>query len=519
MSDHLCSTVIKPSPVLQPILLCNEVMSKPTYSLPHRFTPATIRQYDIRGTVGCDLHAQDAYILGLLLAESVLECTQFCPAQTRVTVGRDGRLSSPMLAEALIDGITDTGVAVISLPSGPTPMLYFADLQSDTQAAVMVTGSHNPPDMNGFKIIQQHRPLFGEALRALTQRGVTRDATAQQTSNKTKGDIEVYDCRMAYMHSLQQETQRWPKHFRPRVAWDAGNGATGEVLRLMTQQLPGEHFCLHTNIDGRFPHHHPDPTIPENLEDLSMLVRQQHCDVGFAFDGDGDRLGVITAEGDILWGDRLMMMWAEEVLTAQPGATIMADVKSSDTLFRMITSKGGVAEICQTGHAPIKARMRENGALLGGEMSGHIFFADRHPGYDDGLYAAIRVLTSMATRQQSLGAIMTSFPVAVSTPEVRLPCAETHKAVSIARIKQKLRQQGIDFFDLDGIRVTTPEGWWLVRASHTEPMLVLRAEAESESTLKALWVHIMQYIIQVELEPVPYDTLYQPSSAHTNKHV
>lgn len=467
--------------------------------IPHEIAPEILRQYDIRGTVGQNLAPEDAYAIGRVFAQVVRQRTQKHTAQCRVAVGRDGRLSSPELSAQVIQGLSDDGVTAIEIPTGPTPMLYFADRHLGTDGAIMVTGSHNPADMNGFKMVMHHRPFFGEDIQLLGQL-----ARQSSTQNAHKAQPCSEDCRLAYVERLCEEMVFWPEGFAPKLAWDAGNGATGEVLEMLLKRLPGEHHALFTEIDGRFPHHHPDPTIPANLQDLLHTVREKGCDFGIAFDGDGDRLGVIDASGEILWGDRMLMILAEQVLQSHPGATVIADVKASGLLFEHVTALGGVADMYKTGHALIKTRMAETGAPLAGEMSGHLFFADRYYGFDDALYAALRLIGALASRKQSLSEAQASFPLLVATPEVRVPCPEADKTRVIAETRALLDAEGLRYNAIDGMRVETAGGWWLMRASNTEAILVLRAEAENVAALEALWQMAMGYIARAGLQPVSY---------------
>jgi phosphomannomutase len=438
----------------------------------HRFDPTILREYDIRGIVGETLHEADAYALGRAYAKILSE-----GGGASVAVGRDGRLSSPALEAALVDGLTSSGIDVARIGLGPTPMLYFAGHTLGVDGALMVTGSHNPASHNGFKLMLGTRSMYGDDIKRLGAVAAAGDFIAG------KGRVETRPVKNAYIERLLRDFRGGRKL---RVAWDAGNGATGEVLQALAARLPGEHVLLNEIIDGRFPAHHPDPTEPENLLQIQNIIRSSSFDLGIAFDGDGDRIGVIDGDGNILWGDQLLVVLAKEIIAAQPGALIIADVKASKVLFDEIARMGGRPMMWRTGHSLIKSKMAETGAPLAGEMSGHIFYADRYYGYDDALYAAIRLLSILSRTDESLSAMRRKLPEVVNTPELRVPCADTRKFVVIDEVKARLRQAGANVSDIDGVRVNTPEGWWLLRASNTQAVLVARAEAANKSGLDQL---------------------------------
>ena len=466
----------------------------------HQFATEILRQYDIRGTIGENLNSSDAYAIGYSFGLILIERSGKPACDLRVSVGRDGRLSSPELAQNLTQGLSDAGIAVLTLPCGPTPMLYFADRHYATDGAIMVTGSHNPPDMNGFKMVMGHRPFFGADIQELDMIAAQTDLQPQTC----KGIVVARDCRTAYVDRLCAEVEYWPEDYAPNIAWDAGNGAAGEVLEILCARLPGTHHLLYTEIDGTFPNHHPDPTIPAHLVDLQHKIHKENCDFGIAFDGDGDRIGVMAADGTILWGDRMLMILASDVLGDHPKATVIADVKASGALFRHIAALGGVPDMYKTGHALIKSRMAETGALLAGEMSGHLFFADRYYGFDDALYAALRLMGAVARRKKSLSQIIADFPTPYATPEIRVSCPEDQKARIIAETKARLEAEGVRYNAMDGMRVDVAGGWWLMRASNTEPVLVLRAEAESPEALESLWQTVSAYVAVCGLQPIFY---------------
>ena len=342
----------------------------------------------------------------------------------------------------------------------------------------MVTGSHNPPDHNGFKFVFQGKPFYGAAIQRLGE-----VALALGVSDRARGRIVEYAIQNEYVARLARDYDGG----RPMtVSWDAGNGATGEVVQELTARLPGRHILLNETIDGTFPAHHPDPTIPENLLQLQQVVARERCDLGVAFDGDGDRIGVVDGRGRILWGDQLMVVLARDVLARHPGAPIIADVKASQVLFDEIARMGGRPVMAATGHSLIKAKLAETGAPLAGEMSGHIFFADGYYGFDDAVYVAVRLLGVLGRSQESLAELGDRQPAVVNTPELRFPCDETRKFEVVREVRDRLRKAGAEMSDIDGVRVRTADGWWLLRASNTQAVLVARAEAATEDGLARL---------------------------------
>ncbi|HUH84746.1 MAG TPA: phosphomannomutase/phosphoglucomutase [Stellaceae bacterium] len=438
----------------------------------HVLHPTILREYDIRGVVGQTLETADARAIGRAFAAVVVEA-----GGQRVAVGRDGRLSSPALEAALVQGLTEGGVDVLQIGLGPTPMLYFAVNTAGVDGGIMVTGSHNPPDHNGFKLMLGKKSFFGEEIARLGRIAAAPPPSRRVGRSEERRVLEAYTARL-----LQDYDGTRPL----TVAWDAGNGATGEVMQRLTKALPGRHILLNETIDGRFPAHHPDPTDPHTLVQLQQSVAREGCDLGIAFDGDGDRIGVVDGKGRILWGDQFMVILAEDVIRTRPRATIIADVKASQLLFDEIARMGGTPLMWRTGHSLIKAKMAEVGAPLAGEMSGHIFFADRYYGYDDALYAAVRLLGVLARGAESLAALRDRLPAVVNTPELRFPCADTRKFAVIAEVRERLERAGAEMAAIDGVRVKTPDGWWLLRASNTQDVLVARAEAKDEAGLKRL---------------------------------
>lgn len=442
----------------------------------HQFAPSIIREYDIRGTIDETLSTTDAYFIGRAFGTMILQSG----TGNRICVGIDGRKSSPELEESLVRGLMETGADVIRIGLGPTPMLYFAVRELRADGGIMITGSHNPPDQNGFKMMRDKLAFFGKEIQQLS------DVAAAGEFLSGSGSVSFEEVKESYLQKLLEGLRPDLQQKELKVAWDAGNGSAGEIMELLTQHLPGEHICLNAKIDGTFPVHHPDPTVPENLEQLIETVRSQNCDVGIAFDGDGDRIGVVDKNGRIVWGDQLMVVFARSVLRTHPGSTIIADVKASQLLFDAIAQAGGEPLMWKTGHSLIKAKMAETGSLLAGEMSGHIFFGDRYYGFDDGLYAAVRLLDILQSGEASLEETLDSLPQTYSTPEMRIPCEEERKFNIVDEIKNRLKENGSNFNDVDGARVLTDDGWWLLRASNTQAVLVGRCESQSEDGLGRL---------------------------------
>ncbi len=432
--------------------------------------PTILREYDIRGIFGKTLNENDAYNIGLAFGTLVQRRT---PGKS-VAVGYDGRLSSPTLCESLIAGLIESGCDVAKIGLGPSPMLYFADQKLKCDGAVMITGSHNPKDHNGFKFVLSHGSLYGEDIKEIGRIISAKDYSRGSGSSKT---VDIFD---SYIDILQQA---YTGNKALKIAWDPGNGAAGEVVSALAKKLPGEQIVINPKIDGNFPSHHPDPTEPENLEQLIECVKKESCDFGVAFDGDGDRIGVVDNRGRMLAGDQLLVIFARSILPKNPGATIIADIKSSKFFTDGVREAGGNPIIWKSGHSLIKAKMRETKALLAGEMSGHIFFADKYFGYDDGIYAAVRIMDVIAGSTKSLDKIIDDFPVMHNTPEYRIPCPDNQKFTVVESIKSRLKKSSVKFLDIDGVRVEKPDGWWLLRASNTQAALSARCEATSAKKL------------------------------------
>jgi len=445
--------------------------------MPHRFDPTILREYDVRGIVGQTLSTDDARAIGRAFA-----LTLAAAGGQRVATGYDGRLTSPELEAALVDGLAMEGIEVVRIGRGPTPMLYYAAATLGggvgVDGGIMVTGSHNPPDYNGFKFVLGGKAFYGAQIRAL---GETALGLGPPTAGRS--DVEDHAIRDEYVRRVARDYDG--KH-PLTVAWDPGNGATGEVVQQLTALLPGRHVLINATIDGNFPAHHPDPTLPENLVQLREAVARERCDLGIAFDGDGDRIGVVDASGEIWWGDQLMIVLAGDVLARNPGASILADVKASQVLFDEITRMGGRPVMTATGHSPIKAKLAELGAPLAGEMSGHIFFADGYYGFDDAVYVAVRLLGVLGRSAQSLAELKARLPRVVNTPELRFPCADARKFAVVREVGERLRRAAAEMSEIDGVRVRTADGWWLLRASNTQDVLVARAESTTKEGLERL---------------------------------
>ncbi len=441
----------------------------------HTFHPTSLREYDIRGIVGSTLGPDDAYAIGRGIATLVGR-----GGGESVAVGRDGRESSLVLEEALVRGLRESGADVVRIGLGPTPMLYYAEAVLDVDGGVMITGSHNPAEYNGFKMVLFGRAFFGADIRNL---GEIAEAGDWESGSGAVRDEDMLD---RYVDRLMEGFDGGAF----RIGWDAGNGAAGPALEKLAAKLPGEHHLLYTDVDSRFPNHHPDPTEEANLEDLKALVADKGLDFGIAFDGDGDRIGAVDGEGRVVWGDQLLAILAEPLLAELPGATIIADVKASQALYDRIAELGGVPLMWKTGHSLIKSKMKETGAPLAGEMSGHIFFAHDYYGYDDALYAAVRLIRAVTRLGGSLTALKSAMPPVLNTPEMRFQVDESRKFAVVDEVLDRLAASGAEVNRTDGARVNTADGWWLLRASNTQDVLVARAEAADRAGLDRLVAQI-----------------------------
>ncbi len=461
----------------------------------HQFHSTVLREYDIRGIIGETLGVDDARAIGRGFGTLIRRA-----GGKKVAVGYDGRLSSPMLEHALVEGLTASGVDVRRIGLGPTPMLYYAEASAEeVDGGIQITGSHNPPNYNGFKMVFQGRPFFGPDIVRLGEMAAAGDWDSGTGSVEEVDILDAYVSRiLAGLDGIDPEVLS-----RLKVGWDAGNGAAGPALERLAARLPGEHHLLFTEVDGEFPNHHPDPTVPENLEDLRALVSAKSLDFGVAFDGDGDRIGAIDGRGRIIWGDQLLMIYAEELLARRPGSTIIADVKASRALFDHVAAHGGKPLMWKTGHSLIKSKMKEVSSPLAGEMSGHVFFADGYYGYDDALYAGVRLIAAAARLGKSVTQLRGEMKPMLNTPELRFQVDESRKFAAIEEVKARLANSADQVDGTDGVRVTNADGWWLLRASNTQDVLVARAESDTQAGLDRLLAQIDEQLAASGLERGP----------------
>jgi phosphomannomutase len=421
--------------------------------------------------VGDTLTEADAWAVGRGFATRVRRA-----GGRRIAVGYDGRTHSPMLEAALVAGLTASGVDVVRVGLGPSPMLYYATVTLEVDGGVQVTGSHNPAEDNGFKLVMQGNSFCGPDVRDLARLAAAGD-WEEGAGSVTHADVlDLYVGRLLAGYAGGTY----------RIGWDAGNGAAGPAIRALTAQLPGEHHLLFCDIDGTFPHHHPDPTVEANLAHLQALVAEKRLDFGLAFDGDGDRIGAVDGTGRVLWGDEILSILVAPLLAELPGSTIVADVKSSDALFERIAELGGRSVMWRTGHSEIKTKMKELGAPLAGELSGHIFFGHEYYGFDDALYAAVRLIRAVHLSGLSLTALRGGASARVATPEWRVAVPEARKARVVEEVAARLSAAGARVTVTDGVRVSTDDGWWLLRASNTQAALTLRAEGRDAAGLERL---------------------------------
>jgi phosphomannomutase len=452
----------------------------------HEFHQTVLREYDIRGVIGETLGPDDARAIGRSFA-TMLRRAVGPDRPIKVAVGYDGRVSSPLLEHALVEGLEASGADAVRIGLGPTPMLYYAEASGeDVDGGIQITGSHNPPNYNGFKMVFQGRPFFGADIQALGRLAAQGDWLDGNGKSEPREVLEAYVDRL--LDGLARLPAEWLAGLR--IGWDAGNGAAGPALEALAARLPGEHHLLYTEVDGHFPNHHPDPTEEKNLADLKALVAKKNLDFGVAFDGDGDRIGAIDGEGRVIWGDQLLMIFAEDLLRQEPGATIIADVKASQALFERVAELGGKPVMWKTGHSLIKSKMKETGAPLAGEMSGHVFFAHQYYGFDDALYAAVRLIAAAARLGKTVTELRDAMPAMVNTPELRFQVDESRKFAVIEEVRDRLAASGAQVDATDGVRVSTADGWWLLRASNTQDVLVARAESNDEVGLDRLLAQI-----------------------------
>ena len=436
-----------------------------------RINPQIYREYDIRGVVDNDLTPEIVQRLGKGFGTHMIRF-----GKKSLTVGRDGRLRSKAFSEALIEGLISTGCDVVNIGVCPTPVYYFSVFHLDKDGGVMVTGSHNPPEFNGFKVSVGKTTIFGEEIQKLGRLVEKGDFSTGQ------GNLSKAEIIRPYQDHIKKNIRLEKKL---KVVIDAGNGTGGVVAGPLLKDLGCEVEELYCEIDGRFPNHFPDPTVPDNLKTLIDRVLKTRADVGIGYDGDADRIGVVDDQGNIIWGDQLMILFSREILKQQKGATFVAEVKCSQNLFSDIEKHGGRAIMWRTGRSLIKEKMKGEKAALGGEMSGHIFFADRYFGYDDAIYASCRVLELLSKTDKKLSDLLADVPKTHITPEIRVTCADEIKFKVVEDIKEELRKE-YPIIDVDGVRVQFKDGWGLVRASNTQPVLVLRFEALTENRLQEI---------------------------------
>ena len=441
----------------------------------HQFHGTVLREYDIRGIIGETLQPEDAFAIGRCFGSILVR-----GGGTKVAVGYDGRLSSPDLEPQLVAGLRACGLEVLRVGLVATPMLYFAGYKLEADGAVMVTGSHNPPDYNGFKMMLGKKPFFGAQIQEIGRMAAEGDVVPVST----EGSDRQLDIAHDYADRVLQDYDGGERKLK--VVWDPGNGSGCDITKVLAGRLPGEHTVINGDVDGTFPNHHPDPTVAKNLEQLIAEVARTGADLGIAFDGDADRIGIVDNEGHILFGDQLLVILARDVLKSHPGGTIIADVKASQVLFNEIAKAGGTPLMWKTGHSLIKSKMAETGSPLAGEMSGHIFFADKWYGFDDAPYSAVRLLGIVARMSETVSEVRAALPQVINTPELRFDCAEDRKFAVVAEVKDRLAASGAKVQAVDGVRVLTEDGWWLLRASNTQAVLVARCEASSEVGLDRL---------------------------------
>lgn len=470
-------------------------------------SPKIFREYDIRGVVGEDLTKEATRVIGWAFARYLMELQENPPSRAgelAVAIGRDVRLSSGLLCNALIEGITSTGMKVIDVGICPTPLLYFSLYNTDVDGGVMITGSHNPPEFNGFKLCVGKEALHGESIQDI-RRIIEREKPefGKGLGARMFEDVEYVEIIPFYLAYLREQFVFPGQVIDPpiKVVVDSGNGTAGGIAPAILREMGCEVVELYSEPDGRFPNHHPDPTVPKNLEDLIRAVKEHQADLGVAYDGDADRIGVVDETGGIIWGDRLMVIYSRDILKEWPGATFVSEVKASHVLYDEIEKAGGNPIMWKAGHSLIKAKMREVKAVLGGEVSGHIFFADRFYGYDDAIYATCRLIEILKKRRTGRGKaveergvsfLLRDVPITYTTPEIRIPCADEKKFQVVDEIKEVLSSPVArkttpipikDIITVDGVRVVFDHGWGLIRPSNTQPVLVLRYEADSEKNL------------------------------------
>ncbi len=433
--------------------------------------PEIFREYDIRGIAGVDMDEEDVVLIGKGIGSYLRR-----QGNTHITVGRDCRLTSDRYSERLIQGLTTVGCHVVDIGVCPTPVGYFSVRHLEKEGNIMVSASHNPPEYNGFKITGGYDSVYGDQLQQILR------SIEKREFEEGRGSVETYDILTPYKAFLLKNISL----SRPlRVGIDAGNGTAGVTAVPIIKGLGCEVHDLYCDMDGSFPNHEADPTVLKNMTDIIALVKKEQLDVAFGYDGDGDRIGVVDEKGNLIFGDQLMIIFAREILSRKPGATFISEVKCSKTMYDDIEKHGGRAIMWKTGHSLIKQKMKEEKAELAGEMSGHMFFADRYFGFDDAVYASCRLMEILADTGKKISELLSDIPQTVSTPEIRVACPDHVKFQVVEKVTRYFKER-YDVIDIDGVRVLFPDGWGLVRASNTQPALVLRFEAMTEERLEAI---------------------------------
>ena len=447
----------------------------------HKFDSTIIREYDIRGVFNKTFSKKDAYVFGHLFSNLLV-------GNKIVNIGFDGRKSSNVIKEGLCKGLVEGGANVKIIGLGPTPMLYYSCYLNDSEAAIMITGSHNPPDHNGLKIVKNNTPFFGENLKKLASKSQNYEINSIKN-----GSLSALNMSEFYIENLTKSLNQKNK---VNIVWDSGNGSAGDVMRKISEKIDGKKILLFDEIDGNFPNHHPDPSEEENLIDIKRTVTENNFDVGIAFDGDGDRIGVVDDKGRTIPGDLLILIYSKEILKKNKNPTIIGDVKCSQILFDTIKNLGGNSVMSKTGHSLIKNTMKKESAVLAGEMSGHMFFADKYFGFDDALYAAIRLINIISSSSKKLSKLVDEIPKLFNTPEIRIECDDKKKFQIIEKIISNQKSNNTN--KIDGVRVRLKHGWWLMRASNTQPAIVLRCEADTQENLKLIIEEVKRELNKVD---------------------
>ena len=443
----------------------------------HTFNKTILQAYDIRGIFEKDLNLIDALFLGKSFA-TLLKKKKL----KNVVIGYDGRISSLKIEKELVKGLLSKGIKVYKIGLVPTPLLYFSMYSNKLDSGIMITGSHNPPSYNGFKMLLKNKNIFGKDIL-----DIAKISSKGEFCKNKKGKVKKISMMNKYLLFLINSANIKKN---VKVAWDPGNGSSGKIISYLTKKLNGKHYLINEKIDGTFPAHHPDPTVLKNLKQLINLVKKKKCDFGFAFDGDGDRLGVVDDKGKIIFADKIVAFLAKDVLLGKPNSKIILDIKSSQIVFNEIKKLKGRPIFWKTGHSLIKEKMKEIKATFAGEMSGHIFFADKYYGFDDAIYASIRFLNLFSDSNKSLSKIFNNMEKSFNTPELRFNSTETEKFMIVKKLKKILKKEKKKFIAIDGVRYSTKEGWWLVRASNTQNIIVARCEAYSKENLNKVKLNL-----------------------------